>query len=194
MPNYIKDSQEKFIIKQINKALKCGTTLRQYESYDTAQHFNHVNCFFHACYNFPNKDLDKLVKSIGYEDIYNDLPVGFDIKSIKPTKKHMLKFIKKSGLKVKKYKPKAILKSNQHVVALYFAFSNNPKSEHDFHFLIQEKNGAWTGKKGYSTILQKYKELPKEIPLTFNNPYKLEDIFIITNPYQKNKDEIIKER
>ncbi len=184
---YLADEKELAVIKSINKVLRLGNPFRGTQKYIYHNH-SYVNCFCHACFNFSNDDIENFLSDCPTK-IYGNFFIGTGEQTIKPTKQHMVDFIKSTGLKIEKCKKNTILKPNQYKVALFFAVSKH-SPHRDFHFLRQEPNGQWTGKNGFrSNKVEIFETLPKTLPYTGNNPYKLNEVFVITNPYRTKTEE-----
>lgn len=141
--NYIRQP----IIKKLQEVLKKGKMPdRGDEEYDMFAKY--VNCFEHACFNLSNRELEELGIDC-FEYTYRS-PFGeFSQNSIHEAKEEMLEFLTQTGLLVEKFDGKKILKSNQHKVALYFSEAfEREQGERDYHFLLQRKDGKWSGKCG----------------------------------------------
>lgn len=152
------------------------------EEYDMFAKY--VNCFEHACFNLSNRELEELGIDC-FEYTYRS-PFGeFSQNSIHEAKEEMLEFLTQTGLLVEKFDGKKILKSNQHKVALYFSEAfEREQGERDYHFLLQRKDGKWSGKCGdMSSRVESYETLEETLPYAFNNKYKLDTVLVLTNPY-----------
>ena len=96
----------------------------------------------------------------------------------------MIGFLRKTGLQVERYQEGKILKSNQWKVAMYFSEAyKRGFGERGWHFLLQERDGSWSGKDGGSTIVEKFEKPEQFIPWALNNKYELDDILVLTNQY-----------
>lgn len=144
---------------------------------------NVTNCFEHACFNLTNEQL----KDFNENDLKNffALPV---LANVDLSREEMFDAVKKeiakTGLKVKKTAEN--LKENEWNVAMYFS-----NYDIDVHFLLQEKNGGWSGKFGQSQKTDHYSFLPLKLVGVLTD-YKLYKVFTIENPYlsKENKEEM----
>ena len=174
-------------IKKANEILRRGhVPCRGDEEYKKKNSWLFA-CFPHACYNFTNEQLDEF--DIGSEEFLLYNPFGFfNTSSIETTKSEMLGFLKKTGLQVERYHEGKILKANQWKVAMYFSESyKRDFGQRGWHFLLQEKDGSWSGKNGGSVLVEKFEKPERFIPWDLNNRYEFNDLLVLTNPYAKEK-------
>ncbi len=142
------------------------------------------NCFAHACFNLTNQQIDDLNF---YEDEIFDLQ-GYNRGNLSQLQKsevaqHFTGLIKSAGLIVEPCLEETVLNGNQWKIALYFdeiKFGKNSQLR-DFHFLLQEKDGSWSGKAGYTPRVKKVDSLPKELDYY----YSFYECYSITNPFAK---------
>lgn len=181
-------SEQKIILK-LNKIFKMGyTPSRKGESYDKEHskggfHFGvFVNCFAHACFNLKNEQL----KNLTLEDAAN---FGHKIDYLgqpkTEIKTNLITFVQKTGLKIRRVSKNCIPEKNQWMVALYFGRSGLDKQNQDYHFLLKEENGFWSGKMGRGKETTYYSEPPSNFTSGNYFQYKLEGYYLITNPYAK---------
>ncbi len=143
------------------------------------------NCFGHACFNLKNKqyveyEISRKDKFFFY-DFINDLKS----KNNDEAAKLLLKRIEEVGLSVSPAQSTDKIKDNQWKVAMYFDRISYGKTEilRDFHFLIQQKDGSWQGKNGFTFNVETYKDLQ-----FYCSPYyALHKVYTITNPNAREK-------
>ncbi|MBQ8444590.1 MAG: hypothetical protein IJX25_04485 [Clostridia bacterium] len=147
------------------------------QSYKECRQYAIPNCFAHACFNLTNEQLEKFNKA--------DFGAfrGF-IQSIFHANRHitadLFDFVRECGLKVTKSNSRIPSRDNEWKVALYFGRERFTK---DYHFLLQEKDGSWSGKIGSEMELNHYPTLPKQVQCNFEYPYTLYGVYKITNPF-----------
>lgn len=147
-----------------------------------------ANCFEHACFNLSNLQLKYgHIKECDTYDFSH-----FHSPEKDETFEKFANYLKETGLNIEKCSKNKILKSNQWIIALYFE-PLYPVCK-DYHFLLKEKDGTWSGKVGFSKNIETFENLPKE--MDNNCFYELYDTFCITNPYAKednikNKNELV---
>ena len=174
------------IIKKLQEIIKLGHVPCRGDEY-YGKFGGYVNCFEHACFNLTNKQIESLCLDdwrLSFRSPFGE----FDENSIEKSREEMFHFVTQTGLKVEKGLPTKILKSNQYQVALYFSKIVNRDIIDDFHFLLQEKDGTWSGKCGdMSTNVEHFDSLETVLPHTTISKYVLDNVFTITNPYASEK-------
>ena len=139
-----------------------------------------TNCFEHACFNLTNRQLTNF-NSFDLDNFFS-LPALADADM---TKEEMfdgvVNAIERTGLKVKPMKDN--LAKNEWNVAMYVSQYNI-----DVHFLLQEKDGSWSGKFGQSKKVDRYSFLPLKIEGAFE-AYNLYKILTLENPYYIEKED-----
>lgn len=143
-----------------------------------------VNCFEHACFNLTNEQIISLGLNEFKYSFVNPFG-GFDDSSALTAKEEMVEFLQQTGLEVEDEKTPKILKENQYRVALYFSegFTKSNRGK-DFHLLVQEADGSWSGKRGSdSDIVDHFDKLEESLPHDISNRYILDSVMVITNPY-----------
>lgn len=166
-------------IRKLQKIIKQGhIPCRGEESYTKT--YKLANCFEHACFNLSNLQLKYSLKEADTNDFshfqsYNK-DKAFD---------QITNYLKETGLQIERCSQNKILKSNQWIVAIYFE-PLYPVCK-DYHFLLKEKDGTWSGKVGFSEKIETFKTLP--IKMDNNCFYEFYDTFCLTNPFaEENKD------
>ena len=189
----MKENEEGTILK-LNKIFKLHhyVPARGSQSYSEKHNggfcfSNIVNCFAHACFNLTNDQLNDFSTLecqcyFGHKIDYLEQPT-------KEIKANLFYFIKDTGLTVRRTFKSAKLKENQWLVALYFGIYLFDGKNQDFHFLLKEKDGTWSGKIGTTQKVEYYKIPPKDFVSTCNYKYKLDGFYVITNPYLENTKE-----
>ena len=176
------------VIKKIGKIFELGyVPSRGDETYsfktkNSILTGNILNCFAHACFNLTNEQIDELNL---YEDEIFDLQ-GYNRSNLSQMKKedvaqHFAGLIKDAGLIVEPCLEETVLNGNQWKIALYFdeiEFGGS-KSLRDFHFLIQEEDGSWSGKAGYTPRVKKFDKLTEKLDYY----YSFYECYAITNPF-----------
>ena len=72
-------------------------------------------------------------------------------------------------------------------VAYYFNLCDEPNQYiPDFHFFRQEKDGTWSSKAGKDNRIHIFRRLPQ----LFEGGYKLQKIYMITNPYIHKENDV----
>ena len=152
------------------------------------------NCLEHAVFNFSDEMLGWLFEKFG-EDMskfwsnFSGMGSPFEKKpqqQLSDTTPQNIERIRETGLKVEECSLDDELEDGQWKVAYYFNLCDE-KGQFipDFHFFRQEADGRWSSKLGRSMQICFYDELPQ----IFEGGYKLQKIFMITNPYiHKEKD------
>ncbi len=148
-------------------------------------------CFAHAAFNFTNGQLQEFENISSHEFFWKSPFANFSLKSIEGAKADMFALLKNVGLQVEHFEKGKLLKTNQWKVALYFSESFKREfGRRDWHLLLQEKDGNWSGKCGASPLVEKFETLQQYIPWGLNNRYELSDVLVLTNPNAKdNKKE-----
>ena len=145
------------------------------------------NCFFHACFNFSNKQLEEIAngKRISPVLMLPKKPVSKD-----DTTTYLLNVADLAGLKVDatKMQNSQNLEANQWLIAFYytkqyFRFSEE-KFVGDFHVVLQEKTGEWSSKIGFTPSLELCPDFKETIETFYSTYYHYEN-YVITNPYAK---------
>ena len=133
-----------------------------------------TNCFEHACFNLKNEHLINF-NIDDLEDFFSLPALANDTLTREEMFEEVKKAIQTIGLKVKKCKEE--LKANEWNVAMYVS-----QNDIDVHFLLQEKDGSWSGKFGQSRKVDCYSILPLKLQGVFED-YNLFKVFTIENPY-----------
>ncbi len=167
------------IIKKLNEIFRQGyTPSRGKEEYsvdciDNIPIARLANCFVHACFNLKNDH---------YWDYYITSREAKQMKCFynesdddELVQKKLITFVKRTGLLIKPCDQNLVVRENQWKVGLYFS---NWSCLSDYHFLLQEKDGTWSGKRGLTKLVDRFEELPQQV-----YDYELKEIFVITNPY-----------
>ncbi len=132
-----------------------------------------VNCFEHACLNLKNNQIEKL--NLDWEGVY---AFDFFAASYNVAEKTALR-LNIMGLIMEPDKVSHIkLSKNQWRIALFY--------QNSFHFLLQEKDGTWSAKKNWTTIVEHFESLPEKLSLC-GDTYNLHSVHIITNPYAESE-------
>ena len=176
-------SKRKTIIK-LQQIVSSGyIPSRSYEKYfGFTQRFEKfedmTNCFGHAVFNLKNSQFNDI--DFTYEDGTN---LGAFSTSpflpIKSVEKEFCEFVYSTGLKIFPEIQKGILKNNEWRVALYFEKKSDDLSR-EFHWLLQERNGKWSGKMGYSNQVETYFEIPSQI-----GNYELYKTYLVKNQFTR---------
>lgn len=135
-----------------------------------------TNCFEHACFNLTNEQLENFDKS-DLENFFSLPKLKNDNLSREQIFEIVIKAIKSTSLNVGK--AKETLKKNEWNVAMYFS-----DDDIDVHFLLQEKDGSWSGKMGKSDRVEHYSILPLKTEGVLST-YTLYKVFSIQNPFVK---------
>ncbi len=162
------------ITKKMREIVKNGHIPCRYKQAYSFYHANLVNCFEHACYNLNEKELAQI------DDVdFEYRPFAFlSADSPYKTCENYFDFLVDTGLDISN-RLHSTLKNNQWLVSLYFA---NDMS--DFHFLIKEKTGVWTAKRGFSSQVDVFKKDDYVLDLGETYPpYYKEDTYVLTNKY-----------
>lgn len=198
-------NQEKtrYILKVLNKVYKDGYRPSRFnEPYDVKLKNGldagcMINCLGHT-FNLRNKQFDDYnIKPYKISNFLGEtLPVPYFTEFLKYDNNQknadiMIDFIKKTGLKVVKCAPNEIITDfKSWKIALYF-------SSNDFHYLLEDFSGAWSGKDGNFNIVEHFdgQTPPKE----YNNEhtkstYKLFDTFKITNPNANRNNKYVRDK
>lgn len=140
-----------------------------------------INCFAHSFFNLTNEQIDQIklssAKAFNFGD-WNVLKSLSDQEKEKVLKKK-LKFINDIGLNVEKGGEYDEIKSNQWKIAYYFDMNLG-----DLHFMLQERDGSWSSKKGKENIIERSSDLP----YVYDNRYILKGVLIVTNPNAKTQE------
>ena len=171
----------KSTIKKLSEIYKLGhLPCRGDQLYDKT--FRLANCFEHACLNLTDQEIEQ------YCITENDSCEFGNFYSItqKGTSLEIERTLKKTGLQIEKCTPDKVINFNQWKVALYFEYFYT--LNRDFHFLIQEKDGSWSGKIGYTSKCHHFKNLPESVCCD-KRYYNLYETFCITNPYATKEKE-----
>lgn len=158
-----------------------GKTRYIYLNKECNKKINHgirINCFLH-CFNFTNEQIAKL--NLDYK---TDEIVSFGMDIDHKAERKALSFLRATGLIVKPCKNiTSPLANNQWRIAYYNEEDFEAGEEaNNWHFLMQEKNGKWTSKLGFSGDVTSYNTLPNKIDKPFT-PWVLRNTYTITNPY-----------
>ena len=188
--NEVRGMRKQTLLK-LNKIFKAGYIPSRNKKEDYASKDNMfkkiTNCFEHACFNLTNEQLKHFDKK-DFENFFC-LP---NLKNTELSREEIYNIVKHSitstGLKVKSAEEE--LKPNEWKVAMYFS-----EHEIDLHFLLQEKDGSWSGKFGELEKVDRFQILPLKIYRT-HTEYTLYKVFAIVNPYifKDSKNGIKKEK
>lgn len=200
----IKDYKKYFkgIAKQLNRVYRREISQRtelgelMFYSEQTTQI---ANCLEHAIFNFTDEELLALVKKNGADIAsfwrgFESLSSRFEIEPEEQLEKltpEIIERITSTGLQIEECDIDAKPEEGQWKVAYYFNLCDEPNQYiSDFHFFRQEKDGTWSSKMGMGNHIRTFRRLPE----LFEGGYKLQKIFMITNPYlskemQEEKDE-----
>lgn len=208
MGKEIFNSQTISLIKKLNTVFKNGyvasrggQTYRYFIDDDTTLKVGKLaNCFEHACFNLKNEHFESLditpseaSQTFGrYGGLFNYRLMldGDHLIDEDEIKDALFSIIKNVGLEYRLCLPSSLTKSNEWKVAFYLADDPESRSGHDFHFLLNEKNNTWSSKEGWSTDkLQIFKDFPGELISSHGLDYKLENVYIITNPFAEAEKE-----
>jgi len=169
-------------ILKLQKLVKMGyCPARLNQDYRECFQFKIPNCFAHACFNLTNEQIATLSPA-DYKAFRGFIQSIFHAN--KYIAKDLIEFVKQCGLKVKKSNTSLPKHDNEWKVALYFGSERFKK---DFHFLLLEKDGRWSGKHGESYKVSYYDEAPKFLEYNYEYPLELYGIYKITNPYAPKK-------
>ena len=137
------------------------------------------NCLEHAVFNLTNSQFSEYAFLEKEGDVFGKFSTTPSLPRI-VTEAEVCEFVKRTGLKINECELNPQLKKNQWIVAMYF--EEDPIIGRDFHFIRQEKDGKWTGKRGYTDRIQTFDKMPFHI-------YEQEfyKTFIVTNPYVKER-------
>lgn len=175
----INSTKKTKILKNIKNVFKNGyVPSRGAEKY-TRQTCDNVNCLEHACFNFSNQQiLDCEMNTYTAFQMFGKFCMDGNNES---NAEEMLNFITDAGIVINQgYQPH--LKDGQWRVALYFNDEDG-----DFHFLLQEKDGSWSGKVGFTIRTQQFDDLPETIGRI--SKYYLYNTYTFSNPnYDRSLD------
>jgi len=165
------------IIKKLNKIFSLGyTPSRDNETYKCLlknhyQATHLINCFAHSCFNLTNRQIEDY--QITYEESrgFRVLP-SWTTYNYEDNLNYLVKFVEATGLNIEECSLYANINHNQWKIAY---FVNN--KTYDFHFMLQEKDGKWSSKRGKEPDIELYKTPPE----TFKENYKLFGFYKITN-------------
>lgn len=152
------------------------------------------NCLEHAVFNFSDEMLLWLSEKFGenmpkFWSNFSGLASVIDKKpqqQLNDTTPQIVERIRETGLEVDECDIDAKPEEGQWKVAYYFNLCDE-KGQFipDFHFFRQEADGRWSSKLGKLSAVAFYDKLPE----IFEGGYKLQEIYMITNPYhEKIKD------
>lgn len=195
--------ETKYIIKKLYKVFKDGyRPARRDESYDVKLKNglyagSMINCMGHI-FNLRNKQFDdyKIKPCRVYDfkgETYSE-PYFTDFIKYHESKKDaelMLDFIKETGLKVAECAPDEDIRDfKSWKIALYF-------SRGDFHYLLEDFAGSWSGKDGDSKVVEYFKS--KKPPMEYyhahtQSKYKLFNTYKITNDNADENNKYVKDR
>jgi len=185
-------------INKLNKIVKSGHIPSHSSKEYTPRTTFVSNCFIHACFNlsdeqlyhFDENEASEIMKHINYAKC----STGEEIKD------SLFSIIKKSGLNIDRVGKNHICKDNQWVVAFYLSATKYSLQQgvrriyDDYHFMLKEKDGTWSEKKGDSPEINIMDKPPITIP-NFHSQYVLQGYYLITNPYAEftNNRTIVKQ-
>lgn len=143
------------------------------------------NCFGHACFNLKNKHYEEYKITRNDKHFFYDFINDIKTKSNDEVARILLKKVEEVGLSISLAKNTETLKNNQWKVAMYFDRITFGKTEvlRDFHFLLQQKDGSWQGKNGFTFNVKTYETLP----LYCEQYYTLHKTYTITNPNARER-------
>lgn len=134
-----------------------------------------VNCFEHAFYGLTNTQIKTAGLDLEDKETFGNI---FSKKPMQDDIQKMFYFVRETGLKIEECDYSAVVKMPEVKVALYF--QKNLFRE-DFHFYREEKSRFgktfWTGKVGFSSIVQKERDLDMHM-----NGYSYHGCYKISNP------------
>lgn len=199
----MEQEKTKYILKILNRIYKDGyRPARNKESYNVKLKNGleagcMINCMGHV-FNLRNKQFDDYkIKPYDATEFFGEYftePYFMDFLKYNNNEKDaqlMLDFIKETGLKVVECAPDEIIKDfKSWKIALYF-------SKGDFHYLIEDFPGCWSGKVGDTNIVEHFNGLtaPKEYHCNnANSTYKLYASYKITNENANENNKYVKDR
>lgn len=173
-------------INKLNKIVKSGhIPSHSSKTYNPRTTFV-SNCFIHACFNLSDKQLYRFDENEATEIMkhinYDKCSTGEEIKD------SLFSIIKKSGLSIERVGRNHICKANQWIVAFYLIASKYSLQQgvrriyDDYHFMLKEKDGKWSEKRGGSPEINIIDKQPITIP-NYHSQYVLQGYYLITNPY-----------
>lgn len=137
-----------------------------------------INCFAHACFNLSNEDIEMLGITEKHGQFFGNFN-GFFTTPDEGLERQIVDFVEKTGLQMRPVlKHDEALNRNQWKVAMYIDHMN--WFGKDFHFFLQEKDGSWSHKQGYSSNVQKKETIGEK-----HQQYDYYKTFIITNPFAR---------
>ncbi|MBE7073888.1 MAG: hypothetical protein E7379_02215 [Clostridiales bacterium] len=147
-----------------------------------------VNCMAHSCFNLTNQQLAEFdeLDSKNFKQFYWEGEEQSEIYG------RILKFVRRTGLKVERTSLSHSVGKGQWKIAVYFIDRvNDERKKPDFHFILQEKDGVWSSKEGSFPYIRYFDIPPKHFISEFGNhkPYKLHEYLMITNPIAQEKAE-----
>lgn len=147
------------------------------------------NCVGHACFNLTNQQFeDYNLKLPTFQESY--FGSFLSEKSRHATIKNILNFISKTGLEVEKCKEDDVIDDfKSWKIALYTAFD-------DYHCLIEDEAGSWSGKISYTPDMEQYNLLPKNLMTSrvFSPIYTFYGTYKVTNIYADPENKYVKEQ
>lgn len=177
-------------VKNLNEYFKRGHMPNRYnEEYLSfvkhldSQTYKLVNCVGHAFINANEKDILDLKYNFVSENILSDFFKGE--KTYANAFRNVCEFFERVGLKIEKTTLETKPDFNQWKVACYF---KDLEQDKDYHFMLQEKDGSWSSKRGFTIDVEHFDELPQK-----HRNYELEDIIMVTNPFIENEADKIEE-
>lgn len=143
-----------------------------------------TNCFEHACLNFKNVEL--LALDVNYVEslVFGGRYTWGSAKTKDEMESHFALFLEDVGLEFNECQSDEILKRNQWKVAVYL--SPDWDETGSFHFLLQEKDGTWTAKDGFTASLSCFDKLEDRV-VSNGEVYDFHKTFVITNQYAEEK-------
>ncbi len=167
------------VINKLSCIVKSGhLPCRGNASYPLGEARRLANCLVHACFNLSNKEL---LSTFNIDDARNLYP--FPTSTPNQILDDIISVLKATGLEVRKYNSGEILRNNEWRVAFYLTeITEENHGEFDYHFLLQEKNGLWTDKRGSRRIPDCRDYLPTKIYSLYSD-YYLKELLVLTNPY-----------
>ena len=162
------------VLKTLKEIVRKGHIPCRYKQEYSPYHAILVNCFEHACFNLNEKEIPKI------DDIDSDCkPLSFlTASSALKTCENYFDFLNDAGLDVSD-ELQPVIKKNQWIVSLYFA-----EDMSDFHFLLKEKDGIWTAKRGFTTTIDLFEEDGDMISLENHRcAYFKETSYVLTNKF-----------
>lgn len=143
-----------------------------------------VNCFEAAFLNFTNSQLLKINIDFVESLVLGGQYAWARAETTDEMECDIAEFLEDCGLQVSECPQNAILKNNQWKVALFL--STQWQTTGSYHCLLQEKDGSWSAKDGFSGKEHFYDKLEERIRCC-DDVFDFLKTFAVTNPYVKEK-------